>query len=206
MGHESRSHCDPRLGASTARRRPASSASTRSPAADCRAAARRCWSAGRAPARRSSRCSFSCTARRTARSRASSSRSRRPRSASSPTPKASAGNSRSCGRRSCSSSTRSPTPDLVQSGSFDLERHAGGARGARPRRWARGASCSTRWTSCWRCCPTRPRSGARSTGCTSGCWRSGLTGLITAKAGGDERELRSASSRSASCSSWWTAR
>ena len=56
----------------------------------------------------------------------------------------------------------------------------------RPRRWARGASCSTRWTSCWRCCPTRRRRRREVYRLHEWLLARGLTGLITAKAGGDE--------------------
>ena len=61
------------------------------------------------------------------------------------------------------------------------------------------------WISCWRCLPDPAAKRREVYRLHEWLLARELTGLITAKAGGDETDARSATSRSASCSSWWIA-
>jgi hypothetical protein len=96
-----------------------------------------------------------------------------------------------------------PTPDLIQSGNFDLSGMLA-ALGAQAAAMGLGALFSTRWILCWHSCPTRRRNAGRFTGCMNGCSRAGSPDWSRPRPTGMTR-VPSVSNHSASCNSWWTA-
>ncbi len=129
---------------------------------------------------------------------ASSSPSRRARARSSPTPPRSAGIFPALEKKKLFFLDAQLSPEVVKAGEFDLDRHARRSLQAKAEGdCMRRASSSTGSTCCSAFSMTRPRSGARSTASATGSRRTGLTGIITQKVGGDD-----ATSATASCSSW----